>query len=87
MGDRKDMIDIDPNGNMNSTLRILAYFVFGAMGFLAVLSVQSMTESLKEMNQSLHNLNAKMSVVVTTQDSHRLQLIDHEKRLRIQEKK
>ena len=73
--------------NVKSVVQILAYFVFGAMGFTAMLSVQSITSSLYEMNKSLNELNKKMAVVLITQRGQKDMIIDHETRLRAIEKK
>jgi hypothetical protein len=80
-------VKVDEKASHKTVIQIVAYMVFGAMGFIAMLSVQSMTASLKEMNHSLNELNKKMAVVVTTQNTHKSLVNDHELRIRVLEQK
>jgi hypothetical protein len=68
--------------DVSSVSKIVAYFVFTALGYFALNNVESMSASLQEIEKSISSLNAKMAVVVLTQESHRDRIDDHEIRIR-----
>lgn len=69
--------------DFSSVSKVVAYFVFSALGFFALNSVRDMSETLKEIEKSISSLNAKMAVVVLTQSEHRGRIEDHENRIRV----
>lgn len=72
------MKDLD----VSSVSKVVAYFVFSALGYFALNNVKDMSATLKDIEKSISSLNAKMAVVVLTQSEHRGRIEDHENRLR-----
>jgi hypothetical protein len=79
---------MDPkNMDVSSVSKVVAYFVFAGLGWMAQHSVANMADSIKEIQQSLSSLNVTMASVVTKQVDHTDILKDHEIRLRKAEQK
>lgn len=66
---------------------LVAYFVFGILGYLALTQVKHMSKTLERLEESVHDLNEKIATLLTTQEHHDEQIDDHELRIREIEKK
>ncbi len=73
--------------DVSSVSTVVAYFVFAALGWLALNNVEQMTQTLKDIEKSVSVLNANMSVVASKQVDHDGAIKDHEFRIRAIERK
>lgn len=78
---------MDPKSmDVSSVSKVVAYFVFAGLGWMAQHSVANMADTIKEIQKELSSLNVKMASVVVKQVDHTDILKDHEIRIRQTEK-